>query len=126
MRALLVTLLLVTSSAANGGAMYDGWKAPTPLEIGIHVAAQTPLVLDMLTTLDIKNHKGLREGNQLLGEHPNDAKIYAYFGSVFLINTVIWYLLPPVARQMFVDVPIIVIELPFLENNFSAGLQIRF
>ncbi len=49
-------------------------------------AYQGAAVADMLTTLDIKNHPTLMETNPLLGEHPSNGKVFAYFAGTGVLH----------------------------------------
>jgi hypothetical protein len=61
----------------------------SPLEQKRELFVYSTLVLDAAQTLDIKNHPDLYETNPLLGRHPSDAKIVAYFiGAGFAHNAV--------------------------------------
>ncbi|MGZ3240710.1 MAG: hypothetical protein ACXWJK_10185 [Burkholderiaceae bacterium] len=51
----------------------------TPIEQKRELLVYTTLMLDAAQTLDIKNHPNLYETNPLLGRHPSDTKIVAYF-----------------------------------------------
>jgi hypothetical protein len=51
----------------------------TPLEQKRELLVYSTLLLDAAQTLDIKNHPDLYERNPLLGRHPSDLKIGAYF-----------------------------------------------
>lgn len=44
-------------------------------------AYQVLHLADMLQTLDIKNHPGHYETNPILGHHPNDGQVLAYFAA---------------------------------------------
>lgn len=73
MKKLLLCLLLVTG-------MQGAWAGElTELEQKRELLVYTTLTLDAMQTLDIKNHPDLYETNPLLGRHPSDAKIVAYF-----------------------------------------------
>ena len=63
------------------------WKSMPKLEY-VFMAAQA---VDMLTTLDIKNHPNLRETNIILGEHPSDGKIIGWFALTTLAHSAITY-----------------------------------
>lgn len=51
----------------------------SPIEQKREFLVDATLTLDALQTMDIKNHPELHETNPFLGNHPNDAKVIAYF-----------------------------------------------
>ena len=56
--------------------------AALPLEQRTEESAYQALHLaDMMQTLDIKNHAGHHESNPILGQHPNDGQVVAYFAA---------------------------------------------
>lgn len=88
------------------------------------------LAADMLTTLDIRHHSGMYETNPVLGRHPSDAKVLAYFSACAGIHYVI-------TDQMFkhnMPMPIINawqvltigVETGYATRNYSIGLRMRF
>jgi hypothetical protein len=61
----------------------------SPLEQKRELLVYSTLLLDAAQTLDIKNHPELYERNPLLGRHPSDLKIGAYFiGAAFAHNAI--------------------------------------
>jgi hypothetical protein len=61
----------------------------SPIEEKRELLVYTTLLLDASQTLDIKNHPELHESNPLLGRHPSDVKIVAYFiGAGFAHNAI--------------------------------------
>lgn len=61
----------------------------TPIEQKRELLVYSTLLLDAAQTLDIKNHPDLYETNPLLGRHPSDTKIVAYFiGAGFAHNAI--------------------------------------
>jgi hypothetical protein len=70
---ILFSLLL----AAWGASVFAGDLSP--IEQKREFLVDATLTLDALQTMDIKNHPELHETNPLLGNHPGDVKIFAYF-----------------------------------------------
>lgn len=61
----------------------------TSVEQKRELLVYTTLMLDAAQTLDIKNHPDLHETNPLLGRHPSDVKVVAYFiGAGFAHNAI--------------------------------------
>jgi len=69
---LLFILLVASTRIAIAGDL-------SPIEQKREWLVYTTLALDAAQTLDIKNHPNLYETNPLLGRHPSDTKIVAYF-----------------------------------------------
>ncbi|MGZ3159365.1 MAG: hypothetical protein ACXU7H_09790, partial [Burkholderiaceae bacterium] len=61
----------------------------SPIEQKRELLVYTTFALDAAQTFDIKNHPDLYEKNPLLGRHPSDLKIGAYFiGAGFAHNAI--------------------------------------
>lgn len=73
---IILSLLLAAWSSLSVAADLS------PVEQRREVLVASTLVIDALQTLDIKNHPNLRETNPILGSHPSDEKIVAYFVGV--------------------------------------------
>lgn len=112
--------------------------APAWLDTTALVAAEASLAVDMLQTLDIKRHPdrtfqyygttlvqpGMTETNPILGEHPSDAKVCAYFAGTMLLTGAAWYALPPRLRFL-APLAALILEVPQIGRNAGAGLSIR-
>lgn len=113
----------------------NGWERPTPVEYIEAGGALTLSALDMLQTLDIKNHPPkcktsgsvrtcfvLAEGNPLLGSHPTDLRVVSYFSASVLLVGAAWYWLPPRYRWA---VPLVsgIVEAAFVGHNVAFGLR---
>jgi len=81
------------------------------------------LVLDCLTTLDIKNHADLHETNLILGQHPTDTKIILYFLICMIVFCMGALLLLEPFCYIWISVWTVV-EIYCLFNNFKLGLKI--
>jgi hypothetical protein len=135
LRRCLALLLLVAAGAARAERL-----PPTWYETSLLVAAEASLAADMLQTLDIKRHPtygpeysgptvwpepyNLHEINPVLGPHPSDATIVAYFAGSGLLTAGAWYVLP--ARWRFiVPVAVLAVEVPMIGHNMHIGLKMR-
>lgn len=86
------------------------------------------LVVDARQTLDIKNHANIREMNRILGDHPSDRRIKAYFALCIMGNIVATWL---VATGRVADPAwwlagqgaVIGVEWWCLLNNHKLGLR---
>lgn len=89
------------------------------------VVSQSLLVADWAQTRDIKNHKERHEGNVLLGPHPSDGKIDAYFAGSMAANQLIANELEGGWRTGF-QAAIILIETAAVSNNHALGIKLSF
>ena len=91
------------------------------LQIITTVVSVGLLLIDMLQTLDIKNHKGMYEINKVLGKHPSDIKVYSYFTAWCVAVT--WFGL--YATQLWPALLILIaIQLITVTNNIKLGLKL--
>jgi hypothetical protein len=90
------------------------------------IAAETSLMVDMLQTSSAI-HAGLRESNPLLGPHPSDTKLLAYFSGCMLATAGITYLLPDDLR-VFAPVLVLALEVPQIAQNATVrwGFRVPF
>lgn len=91
--ALVLPLLLL---ALAGDAL--AWDST---DTACELAYATAHVMDWRQTLDIKRHPGMYETNPILGRHPHDDKINAYFAGTLLAHAVVSYLLPGKYRHIW-------------------------
>ena len=68
--------LLFFAGQAHAQIIPDDWSQA---DTAAQVLVTATLVADMGQTLDIKNHPDTHETNKILGKHPSDTKIVAYF-----------------------------------------------
>jgi hypothetical protein len=90
--------------------------------------------MDISTSLDIKNHQHdvlhdgsvwhATESNPLLGRHPSDGTFLLYGAGVMALHTALWYFAPEEVRP-FLDVAVIMVEIPFVTGNMSAGMGLK-
>lgn len=98
---------------------------PPEKDLGLFLAAEASLLIDTGQTLDIKRHDGYREMNAILGRHPGDGAVVAYFGSVVVLSTAAYALLPDQWANILSRV-ILAVELPVIDSNARLGLSVRF
>lgn len=104
------------------------------VDASLLVAAEAALAVDMLQTLDIKNHpwrswyyqgtvllQETRESNPLLGPHPSDAKVIAYFAGCGTATYLAWRWLPRPWRTLL-PVALLAVEVPLLASNARNGM----
>lgn len=121
MKALALITLSVCALSVKAAEPY-----PTGLELG-YLAAATA---DMSTTLDIKNHSNMQEMNPILGTHPSDARIVAYFVTTDALHALVTYGLiqgdvptPIVHGWEYVTIGV---EVCAAAHNYHAGLRFKF
>jgi hypothetical protein len=78
-------------------------------------------LVDMFTTLDIKNNSNVYETNPVLGPHPSDIKVISIFALGMGLTYEVATLLPKDFRRAF-QIVSTVIELKCVNNNLSIGL----
>ena len=93
-------------------------------------AFQALNLVDMGTTLDIKNHPNLREGNPLLGRHPSDGEIVGVKLTEGALHALLTHeLLKHRAPAWLIQGEELIgvgIEGAAVGNNLSLGLHVRF
>ena len=80
------------------------------------------LVVDCLTTLDIKNHPDMYETNLILGPHPSDSKILVYFAICNIIFCMVALALSDTIQYIWIGAWAIV-EIRYIINNLKLGLK---
>lgn len=118
MRWLLLVLLLLVAPAARA----SDWR---PIDTGTVAAMETVLAFDMMQTLDIQNHPEQHETNPILGPHPADQQVLAYFAAIGA-GVAVGYYYTPKSFRMYWPIVIIGMELPVILKNKSLGLTIHF
>src|SRR5450631_3019314 len=79
----LLTLVLCLTSFS----LYaDEWNSSDMQLEGVFILTE---LVDMSTTLDIKNHTNTYEANPALGDHPTDRRIITYFAGVTAVQLLI-------------------------------------
>jgi hypothetical protein len=124
--ALAMFALLAAFLCSHAKADDTNPNAPTPVTEWVYQGAA---FADMLTTLDIKNHPNLQELNPLLGAHPSDGKVLAYFAGTGLLH---WAITRELVRES-VPAPIVQtwealgigLEVGMVAHNYSIGLRVR-
>lgn len=115
------TIALVLIGTANAAA------DPLPKS---EWAYQAVAAVDMMQTLDIKNHSDIHEYNPILGSHPSDKAIVTYFVGTNLAHAGITKFLQAHGwsdRQIAIwEYTSIGIESIVVAHNFKIGLQVRF
>ncbi len=105
-----------------------GWLAvfaPRDRDLGLFLAAQASLFIDMAQTIEIRRTDGLYETNSVLGRRPRDEAVVAYFGSIAALHAVAYALLPGRWANV-VSRGILFIELPAIDNNARVGIRVQF
>jgi hypothetical protein len=126
MRRLLPLFLLCATPA---------YAAEKPLaQTVLFVAAQAALTMDALQTMSLKNtrHPGIQAwryesgfARNFIGATPSDGAVLAYFGTIAAAQTAL-YLWGPQWLSNSVSGLTLVIEIPVVAGNFSAGVGFSF
>ena len=84
------------------------------------------MAADAATTEDIKNYPGYYETNPILGRHPGDDRIVAYFASTAFLEWTVARALPVEYRGIF-QASAIGLEIYSVGNNMTIyGLKVKF
>ena len=83
------------------------------------------LIVDLGTTLDIKNHKGYEESNLILGTNPKDNQVYEFFVVNMAVQYLIATMLEPDSRLIFQGWTIAT-EFNAIVGNYRVGLSMKF
>lgn len=118
MRVLLAVLL--TAACAHSRE----WRPPNAEQTVFFAIGESLIVLDILQSLDIKNHPGGYEMNPLLGRHPSDLEFLLVGGAALSCNAFGWYELPHPWREVLGTV-VFVVEDVNVAHNFGVGLRLR-
>lgn len=105
-----------------------GWLAvvaPRERDLGLFLAAQASLLIDMAQTMEIGRMAGVRETNRLLGERPDGGLVAGYFGSVAALHAAVYATLPG-RWANWLSRGILFVEVPVIDNNSRVGVRVRF
>ncbi len=105
-----------------------GWLAtfaPPERDLGLFLAAQASLLIDMAQTLQIRRTEGLYESNVLLGPQPSDEAVVAYFGSIAALHAVAYAVLPGRWANVF-SRGVLFVEVPAIDHNARVGIRVQF
>jgi hypothetical protein len=94
--------------------------------LALHLLAQGSLVLDCAQTMQIKYHPMQHEVNPILGAHPGDAEVVAYFAAHIALQEAA-YRWAPRSISTPLSIGTIVVEGMWIDNNFrKMGFHMRF
>jgi hypothetical protein len=74
-KTLLIVLLAICTASINADELTDA-------QVKTEIAFDITLVLDAAQTIDLKNRPAQYEKNPLLGKHPSEKKVIAYFATM--------------------------------------------
>jgi hypothetical protein len=97
----------------------------TTQQIVLESVTQAALFVDYKQTLDIKRHQGFSETNPILGLHPSDTRVRAYFLASSILSLGIAQLLQGSSRTAFMTGEMS-FELAVVKRNVGLGLTVRF
>ncbi len=118
----IIFVLFIHTNAFADSLFFKPFSTSDYILYGLDITANTA---DMLTTLDIKNVPYTHETNIIMGPHPTDAKVIGYFAAVDVLEGLIGYALPPVARKALFTIDIGV-ESYMAYHNYNMGLKFAF
>lgn len=112
--AVLFILLTVTPACAE-------WSDANKKLFGLYTVL---MVVDLGQTLNLENN-GREEANPFLGAHPSKEAIYSYFMMSYLLSLGAVDMLSQPWDGVFLGV-VIGMEMQGVNNNYNAGISIRF
>jgi hypothetical protein len=120
MKNVAIVLILVIPAGAYA---FDPWSRD---DIARHVVWTQLKTIDFLQTLKIaRDQDKYHEVNPLLGEHPEQWQVAAYFASSYIVQTAIIHILPsdyrPLVQYLFIG-----FNGACVANNLSIGLGFGF
>lgn len=99
-------------------------NAWTNTEITKQVIASSLLVADWSQTIDLSQRHGYFETNLILGRHPNEKRIDAYFGAVIIGQIIAADILPRKYRNYLIN-STIGIEAIAVSHNAYIGINFK-
>ena len=82
------------------------------------------LTVDYGQTRDIANHVELKEGNFILGEHPESRAIISYFAICLMLTAVAVFVLPETYSMLLLG-GLAALEAGVTWRNWKLGLRVR-
>jgi hypothetical protein len=111
--------------APDPGPSWLAAVAPAERDLGLFLAAQASLFVDMAQTLEIARRDDLLESNRLLGEQPSDGEVLAYFGGLAALHAASYLALPERWANVL-SRAVLIIQLPAIDHNARLGVAVRF
>lgn len=121
--ATLFTTLALLPMAAHADSI--SFEPLSSIEIKRQIVVEATLYLDYLQTVDIKNHPGMFEKNVILGLHPKDNRVTAYFLLAGAGHYAVTRALPTEYRAPW-QYTWIALEAATIINNKKIGLSFNF
>lgn len=118
-------VLLPVASHADAGTDSTYFQPLSSIEIKRQVVVEATLYLDYLQTVDIKNHPGMFEKNIILGLHPKDNRVTAYFLLAGAGHYAVTRALPTEYRALW-QYTWIALEAATIIHNKKIGLKFDF
>ncbi len=122
MKILIALLLLIPLGSSAYDFTPKNWTQEDTTFEAIYVVVT---LIDMKTTLDIKNHEELNETNVFMGTNPSDEQIYTYFAGAILTQYLIAAWMPQKFRGVWQGFTF-GIEANDIDSNLKLGLKIKF
>tara|TARA_B100001093_G_scaffold498449_1_gene546565 strand:- start:68 stop:445 length:378 start_codon:yes stop_codon:yes gene_type:complete len=125
MKKLLIVLFLLCSNA-NALDLKQYYKEDlTDVDKANIVLFNVLQTIDMLQTLEIANNDDYYEKNPILGKHPSEAHVVAYFVARGFAHYHLTNIIPQEYRNLFHGVNIIY-NYNTIKNNHDIGIRIDF
>lgn len=91
----------------------------------MEVVTDLVLVADWSQSRQITEIDDIKEGNMLLGEDPSEGRVNTYFASCLVLNTVIHRVIPDRYLKYY-QTTLIGIQVSYISNNYSLGVEVEF
>jgi len=112
-------MVLISSNAFA----HDDWTDADTKREAVFIAMDA---IDWAQTRNIaRNQNKWREQNDILGSHPRNGKVDAYFATTILAHAAIALVLPTEYRKAFQYITIGV-EIGWIQHNYSIGIDAKF
>jgi hypothetical protein len=115
----------LAAPALDRGPRWFSAVVPAERDLGLFLAAQASLFVDMAQTLEIARHDELVESNHLLGRQPSDGEVLAYFGGAAALHAASYLALPDRWANAL-SRAVLLIQLPAIDQNARLGIAVRF
>jgi hypothetical protein len=110
---------LLLSSTLLAGTPWSG------KDKALETAFVAATVLDWRQTLDIKNHSHLYEQNSLMGRHPSNGTVNAYFVTALVLHAIVADQLQGTWRTAWQSAWI-GLEVGTVQRNYALGIRLNF
>jgi len=118
----IITILILTLSCSSALA-FDRWDNTEKVMGGMYLLATA---VDWRQTVNIAhNPDKYYEKNDILGEHPSEARVNRYFLLATIVKLGIAHVLPHTIRKIWLGA-IFVVSANCVKNNHALGIKLEW